>query len=280
MAAGGHRPDGRQLPRRGRRGQRARRAGRRSVHRGRRRGRDRRCRNSTRRAGSSRATRSGPEPATSPSSPALTREEALEADPGRRPTSPSELVADGARCLLPGDMGIANTTPSAALVAVFTGTDPAQVTGRGTGIDDATLPTRSTSYAAGSSGTTPDPADPIGVLAAVGGLEHAALTGFLLGAAAARVPGRAGRRDDRRRRAGRGRPRAGRPAMAGSPATGPSSPVPRQRCARSTCAAARPGPPARRGQRCAAGAAAGAVPRRACCARWRPSTRAGVSEKG
>ena len=51
----------------------------------------------------------------------------------------ARLVADGARCLVTGDMGIGNTTPSAALVAALTGRAAAEVTGRGTGIDDATL---------------------------------------------------------------------------------------------------------------------------------------------
>src|SRR5215469_8344167 len=51
----------------------------------------------------------------------------------------SDLVAAGYRCLVTGDMGIANTTPAAALIAAFTGTDHARVTGRGTGIDERTL---------------------------------------------------------------------------------------------------------------------------------------------
>src|SRR5262245_287446 len=50
----------------------------------------------------------------------------------------AELAAAGHRCLITGDMGIANTTASAALVAAGTGRDPAQVTGHGTGIDEAT----------------------------------------------------------------------------------------------------------------------------------------------
>jgi nicotinate-nucleotide--dimethylbenzimidazole phosphoribosyltransferase len=99
-----------------------------------------------------------------------------------------QLVASGSKCLLTGDMGIANTTPAAALVAVFTGAGPAEVTGRGTGIDDAMLAHKAGVVAAALARHTPDPADPLGVLAAVGGLEHAALTGFILGAAAARVP--------------------------------------------------------------------------------------------
>jgi nicotinate-nucleotide--dimethylbenzimidazole phosphoribosyltransferase len=119
--------------------------------------------------------------------PAMSREETLTAVlTGARVAA--DLIDSGARCLLPGDMGIANTTPSAALVAVFTGQDPEQVTGRGTGVDDATLQHKIDVVRRGLLRHHPDPADPLGVLAAIGGLEHAALTGFLLGAAAARVP--------------------------------------------------------------------------------------------
>jgi nicotinate-nucleotide--dimethylbenzimidazole phosphoribosyltransferase len=99
-----------------------------------------------------------------------------------------ELVAAGNRCLLTGDMGIANTTASAALIAVFTGAAPADVTGRGTGIDDAMLAHKVSVIETALERHRPDPADPVGALAAVGGLEHAALAGFLLGAAAVRTP--------------------------------------------------------------------------------------------
>jgi nicotinate-nucleotide--dimethylbenzimidazole phosphoribosyltransferase len=98
------------------------------------------------------------------------------------------LVDAGAAALLTGDMGIANTTPAAALIAAFTGVDPAGVTGRGTGIDDPTYTRKVAVVTAALHRHAPDPADPLAVLAAVGGLEHAALTGFLLGAAARRVP--------------------------------------------------------------------------------------------
>ncbi|MBW8484205.1 nicotinate-nucleotide--dimethylbenzimidazole phosphoribosyltransferase [Actinomadura parmotrematis] len=104
-----------------------------------------------------------------------------------------DLVDGGARALLTGDMGIANTTASAALVAAFTGLPPAEVTGRGTGIDDATHARKIGVIEAalarhGLTGGAPEGADPLAVLAAVGGLEHAALAGFVLGAAALRVP--------------------------------------------------------------------------------------------
>jgi nicotinate-nucleotide--dimethylbenzimidazole phosphoribosyltransferase len=85
-------------------------------------------------------------------------------------------------------MGIANTTASAALIAAFTGADPAEVTGRGTGIDDVTHARKVQVVRTALELHRPDPADPVAVLAAVGGLEHAALVGFILGAAALRVP--------------------------------------------------------------------------------------------
>ena len=119
--------------------------------------------------------------------PALTRDEARAAvEIGIELAR--DLVAAGNRCLLTGDMGIANTTASAALIAVFTGRPVADVTGRGTGIDDATLAHKVSVIEGALALHHPDPADPLGVLAAVGGLEHAALAGFLLGAAALRVP--------------------------------------------------------------------------------------------
>ncbi len=119
--------------------------------------------------------------------PALTREEARAAvEIGIQVAG--QLIASGAKCLLTGDMGIANTTPAAALIAAFTGVSPAEATGRGTGIDDDTFRHKVGVVRTALDRHTPDPADPLGVLAAVGGLEHAALTGLLLGAAAHRVP--------------------------------------------------------------------------------------------
>ncbi len=100
----------------------------------------------------------------------------------------NELADAGYRLLVPGDMGIANTTASAALIAAFTGADAATVTGRGTGIDDETLAVKVDVVRRGIERHRPDPADPLEVLAAVGGLEHAAIAGLLLGAAARSVP--------------------------------------------------------------------------------------------
>ncbi|AEB46842.1 nicotinate-nucleotide--dimethylbenzimidazole phosphoribosyltransferase [Micromonospora maris AB-18-032] len=118
---------------------------------------------------------------------ALTRDEARSAvEVGIRIAG--ELIDGGAALLVTGDMGIANTTPAAALIAAFTGVDAAEATGRGTGVDDPTYQHKIEVVRAALLRHTPDPTDPLGVLAAVGGLEHAALTGLLLGAAARRVP--------------------------------------------------------------------------------------------
>ncbi|MFG1842701.1 nicotinate-nucleotide--dimethylbenzimidazole phosphoribosyltransferase [Micromonospora sp. NPDC049175] len=118
---------------------------------------------------------------------ALTRDEALAAvQTGIRIAD--ELIDAGAGILLTGDMGIGNTTPAAALIAAFTGADPLDSTGRGTGIDDPTYAHKVAVVRAALIRHAPDPADPLGVLAAVGGLEHAALAGLILGAAARRTP--------------------------------------------------------------------------------------------
>lgn len=98
------------------------------------------------------------------------------------------LVSEGARCLLTGDMGIANTTASAALVAALTGSDPMSVTGRGTGVDDETLVRKVEVVRSALALHRPDPTAPLEVLAALGGLEHAAIAGLVLGGAALRVP--------------------------------------------------------------------------------------------
>ncbi|MFE3187265.1 nicotinate-nucleotide--dimethylbenzimidazole phosphoribosyltransferase [Streptomyces violascens] len=119
--------------------------------------------------------------------PAMTREEAVAAIEVGIETA-RDLVAAGNKALLTGEMGIANTTVSAALISLYTGVDPAEVTGRGTGINDETHARKVDVVRRALELHQPDPADPIGVLAAVGGLEHAALVGFLLGGASLRTP--------------------------------------------------------------------------------------------
>ncbi|MEH0421912.1 nicotinate-nucleotide--dimethylbenzimidazole phosphoribosyltransferase [Streptomyces sp. B21-083] len=118
---------------------------------------------------------------------AMTREEARAAIEVGIETA-RDLVAAGNKALLTGEMGIANTTASAALISVFTDTDPAEVTGRGTGINDETLARKTEVVRRAIDFHQPDPADPIGVLAAIGGFEHAAMVGLLLGGASLRTP--------------------------------------------------------------------------------------------
>ncbi|MET9498515.1 nicotinate-nucleotide--dimethylbenzimidazole phosphoribosyltransferase [Streptomyces sp. NPDC006552] len=119
--------------------------------------------------------------------PALTRDEVKAAVEVGIETA-RDLVAAGNKALLTGEMGIANTTASAALISVYTDADPAEVTGRGTGINDETHARKVEVVRRALELHQPDPADPIGVLAAVGGLEHAALVGLLLGGASLRTP--------------------------------------------------------------------------------------------
>ena len=101
----------------------------------------------------------------------------------------ARLIADGARCLVTGEMGIGNTTASAAIVASVCRRPPSEVTGRGTGIDDGML-ARTVAVVEQALARLPPgaDADALGLLAAIGGLEIAALAGFIVGGAAARVP--------------------------------------------------------------------------------------------
>jgi nicotinate-nucleotide--dimethylbenzimidazole phosphoribosyltransferase len=119
--------------------------------------------------------------------PAMSREDVLKAIEVGIETA-RDLVAAGNKALLTGEMGIANTTASAAIVAVYTGADPAEVTGRGTGINDEMHARKIDVVRRALDLHRPDPGDPITVLSCVGGLEHAAMVGLLLGAAALRTP--------------------------------------------------------------------------------------------
>jgi nicotinate-nucleotide--dimethylbenzimidazole phosphoribosyltransferase len=119
--------------------------------------------------------------------PAMTREQATQAALAGM-ESVDDLRTTGLDVVIGGDMGIGNTTPAACLTAVFTERSPREVTGRGTGIDDATLELKIDVVETALALHRPDPADPLGVLAQVGGAEHAALCGIYLAAAAARIP--------------------------------------------------------------------------------------------
>lgn len=118
--------------------------------------------------------------------PAMTREEAvraLEAGIGVA----AELADEGVRVIGIGEMGIANSTAASALTAAFTGLAPTEVTGRGTGIDDAAHARKVEVVERALAVNRPDRSDPLGTLAALGGFEIAGLAGVVLGAAARRV---------------------------------------------------------------------------------------------
>ena len=119
--------------------------------------------------------------------PAMTRDEAARAVLAGAGLV-EELVAGGADLLITGDMGIANTTAASCLIAAFTGATPEEVTGRGAANDDQTLQRKQAVIAEALAQHNPDAHDPLGVLAALGGLEHAALVGVILSAAADRIP--------------------------------------------------------------------------------------------
>ena len=119
--------------------------------------------------------------------PAMTRGEAEEALAAGIELADG-LVDDGVGVIALGEMGIANTTAASALTAVLLDADPAAVCGRGTGIDDQRL-SHKIAVVRRALGRTPvDPTDPVGAIAAVGGLEIAALAGVTLGAGARRTP--------------------------------------------------------------------------------------------
>jgi nicotinate-nucleotide--dimethylbenzimidazole phosphoribosyltransferase len=89
-------------------------------------------------------------------------------------------VEAGADILAVGELGIGNTTAAAALASVFTGLAPEEIVGRGTGVADGALARKTEVVRAALERHRPSPSDPLGVLAAVGGLELAAMAGFLL----------------------------------------------------------------------------------------------------
>ena len=96
--------------------------------------------------------------------------------------------ADGCDILVAGEMGIGNTTSSAAVLSVLLGLDPAAVTGRGSGLDDAGLRRKREAIARGIAVNKPDPTDPLDVLRKVGGFDIAAICGAYLAGAALGIP--------------------------------------------------------------------------------------------
>ncbi len=119
--------------------------------------------------------------------PAMTRDDA-EALIAAGINIAAAAAGRGATAVGLGDMGIANTTSAAAMTALYTGTMPRDVAGRGTGVDDTGLRRKVAAIERALQVNAPTPNDPVGVVAALGGCETALLAGVILGGAAHGVP--------------------------------------------------------------------------------------------
>jgi nicotinate-nucleotide--dimethylbenzimidazole phosphoribosyltransferase len=119
--------------------------------------------------------------------PAMTRQQAVAATEAGIELVGSE-VDRGATVVATGDMGIANTTPSSAIAAALCGLPVASVTGAGTGLGAEARDRKVAVVERALAVNRPNPADPLDVLAKVGGFEIGAIAGVILGAAANRVP--------------------------------------------------------------------------------------------
>jgi len=119
--------------------------------------------------------------------PAMTSEQAVQSIIAGIEALEAEL-AQGLDIVATGDMGIGNTTPSSAIVAAVTGRPVAQVTGRGTGVDEAGLANKITVIDEALRLNRPRPDDGLDLLAKVGGFEIGGIAGVILGAAAHRIP--------------------------------------------------------------------------------------------
>ena len=120
-------------------------------------------------------------------------EDALTRDEAERAFAAGIAIADGevdsgADLLVAAEVGIGNTTPAATLVGLLTRSDASLVTGRGTGIDDATWIRKCAAVRDAMRRGRPVMGDQLQLLATVGGADFAAMTGFLLQAAARRTP--------------------------------------------------------------------------------------------
>jgi nicotinate-nucleotide--dimethylbenzimidazole phosphoribosyltransferase len=133
-----------------------------------------------------RDLRLGPGTANAAIGPAMQRETAAEAIERGRALA-RELAADGATAVALGDMGIGNTTSAAAIACALLGREPREMCGAGTGLDAAGVERKASVVERMLAVTSPDPGDPLGVLAAVGGFELGVLAGVALGAASERA---------------------------------------------------------------------------------------------
>ncbi len=119
--------------------------------------------------------------------PAMSREQALQSIQVGMDLAKA-ACADGKNLIAVGEMGIGNTTSSAAVVSVLTGQSVEQVTGRGTGVDEQTLKRKISVIEQALALHHPSSSDAIEVLTKVGGFEIGGMAGLMLGAAACRVP--------------------------------------------------------------------------------------------
>ena len=119
--------------------------------------------------------------------PAMTRDEARRAIEAGIEVVTQE-IGRGADIIGTGDMGIGNTTPSSAIVAAITRRSVQDVTGRGTGVDDAGLARKVATIERALALNQPNPNDALDVLGDVGGFEIGGLAGGMIGAAARGVP--------------------------------------------------------------------------------------------
>ena len=119
--------------------------------------------------------------------PAMTAEQAVKAIEAGIELATDE-TAKGIDIIGTGDMGIGNTTASSAICAVVTGKTVAEVTGRGTGLSDEQLAHKVAVIERALRVNHPDPAQPLDMLAKLGGFEIGGLVGVMLGAAAKRIP--------------------------------------------------------------------------------------------
>jgi nicotinate-nucleotide--dimethylbenzimidazole phosphoribosyltransferase len=117
---------------------------------------------------------------------AMTREEAIRAVVAGIEVALS--LAASTDLYATGDMGIGNTTPSSAIVSVFSGAPVAEVTGRGTGLDEEQFLHKVRIIDKALLINKPDPGDALDVLAKVGGFEIGGIAGLILGAASLRKP--------------------------------------------------------------------------------------------
>jgi len=119
--------------------------------------------------------------------PAMTRAQAEESIQSGIEIAEAE-IAQGVDILATGDMGIGNTTPSAAIAACILGHAPSEIVGRGTGVDESGLVRKIHAVVSGLKVNKPNPADGLDVLAKVGGFEIGGLAGVILAAAANHKP--------------------------------------------------------------------------------------------